>query len=396
MSRALIAGGGIGGLAAALTISRQGHDVRVFERSEEFNELGAGIQLGPNAFRALRSLGLNDEVRGRAVFPDELRLMDGTTGRPLVRLAVKGRYLRRFREPYAVAHRGELYRVILDACRASGRVELSAGTEIVSYEQDGDRVSALSSDGRRFSGALLIGADGIKSNVRAQMVGDGGPRVSGHTIYRSVIPMEQVPEHLRSDSVTLWAGPRWHFVHYPIAGGSQMNLAATRDDQATAEIVGEPVEQARVRSEFAELVGVPGELLDLGEDWRCWVLCDRDPVDDWVDGRAALLGDAAHPMLQYAAQGACMALEDAVVLGRCLGARARGASIPAALRAYNRARRARVAKTQMLSRRLGEEIYHARGAQAVARDRLLAGIDTEDLHARIAWLHGAESFDEAA
>ena len=175
-----------------------------------------------------------------------------------------------------------------------------------------------------------------------------------------------------------------------------MNLAATRDDQATAEIVGEPVEQARVRSEFAELGGVPGALLDLGEDWRCWVLCDRDPVDDWVDGRAALLGDAAHPMLQYAAQGACMALEDAVVLGRCLGARARGASIPAALRAYNRARRARVAKTQVLSRRLGEEIYHARGAQAVARDRLLAGIDTEDLHARIAWLHGAESFDEAA
>jgi 3-hydroxybenzoate 6-monooxygenase len=396
VSRALIAGGGIGGLAAALTISRQGHDVQVFERSERFNELGAGIQLGPNAFRALRSLGLNDEVRSRAVFPDELRLMDGTTGRPLARLPVKGRYLRRFREPYAVVHRGELYRVILDACRASGRVELLAGTEIVSYEQDGDRVSALSSDGRRFSGSLLIGADGIKSNVRAQMVGDGGPRVSGHTIYRSVIAMEQVPEHLRSDSVTLWAGPRWHFVHYPIAGGSQMNLAATIDDQATEEIVGEPVQQARVRSEFAELGGIPGELLDLGEDWRRWVLCDRDPVDDWVDGRAALLGDAAHPMLQYAAQGACMALEDAVVLGRCLGARSRGASIPAALRAYNRARRARVAKTQLLSRRLGEEIYHARGAQAVARDRLLAGIGTDDLHARIAWLHGAESFDEAA
>ncbi len=395
MSRALIAGGGIGGLAAALTISRQGHDVRVFERSDEFTELGAGIQLGPNAFRALRALGLNDEVRGRAVFPDELRLMDGTTGHPLVRLPVKGRYVRRFREPYAVAHRGELYRVILDACRASGRVELSAGTEIASYEQDGDRVSALSSDGRRFSGSLLIGADGIKSNVRAQMVGDGGPRVSGHTIYRSVIAMEQVPAHLRSDSVTLWAGPRWHFVHYPIAGGSQMNLAATRDDQATEEIVGQPVEKARVRSEFAELGGVPRALLDLGEDWRCWVLCDRDPVDDWVDGRAALLGDAAHPMLQYAAQGACMALEDAVVLGRCLGARARGAGIPPALRAYNRARRARVAKTQILSRRLGEEVYHARGAQAVARDRLLAGIDTDDLHARIAWLHGAESFDEA-
>jgi 2-polyprenyl-6-methoxyphenol hydroxylase-like FAD-dependent oxidoreductase len=392
VSRVLIAGGGIGGLAAALSVSRYGPKVRVFERRDEFSESGAGIQLGPNAFRALRVLGLNEAVCGRAVFVDELRVMDGTTGRPLLRLPVKGSYVTRFREPYAVVHRGELYRVLLDACRASGRVELSASTEITGYEQDDTSVRALARDGRRFDGCVLIGADGIKSNVREQIVGDGSPRVSGHTIYRSVIAMDDVPARLRSDTVTLWAGPGWHFVHYPIAGGSRLNLAATRDDQATGEIVGQRVDQAHVRREFAELRGVPGELIELGVDWRRWVLCDRDPVDTWVDGRAALLGDAAHPMLQYAAQGACMALEDAVVLGRCLGDHEAGP----ALQAYNRARRARVAKIQIVSRRLGEEIYHAQGAKAVARDRLLAQIGTDDLHARIAWLHGAQRFDESA
>jgi salicylate hydroxylase len=395
----LIAGGGIGGLAAALTVSRHCPEVRVFERHDEFSESGAGIQLGPNAFRALRTLGLNEAVCDRAVFVDELRLMDGTTGRALLRLPVKGSYVTRFREPYAVVHRGELYRVLLDACGASGRIELSASTEIAGYEQDDRSVGALARDGRRFDGSVLIGADGIKSNVREQMVGDGSPRVSGHTIYRSVIPMDDVPARLRSsDSVTVWAGPGWHFVHYPIAGGTRLNLAATRDDQATTEIVGERVDQAQVRREFAEAGGVPGELIELGVEWRRWVLCDRDPVDTWVDGRVALLGDAAHPMLQYAAQGACMALEDAVVLGRCLGDRDCdcGGAVGPALEAYNRARRARVAKIQLVSRRLGEEICHPRGAQARARDRLLAQIGTDDLHARIAWLHGAERFDESA
>jgi salicylate hydroxylase len=305
----LIAGGGIGGLAAALSVSRHCPEVRVFERNDEFSESGAGIQLGPNAFRALRPLGLNEAVCCQAVFVDEIRLMDGTTGRALLRLPVKGSYVTRFREPYAVVHRGELHRVLLDACRASGRVELSASTEIAGYEQNGASVCALARDGRRFDGSVLIGADGIRSNVREQMVGDGSPRVPGHTIYRSVIPMDDVPTRLHSNSVTVWAAPGWHFVHYPIAGGSRLNLAAIRDDRATAEIVGEPVEKAQVRREFAEAGGVPGELIELGVDWRRWVLCDRDLVDTWVDGRAALLGDAAHPMLQYAAQGACMALE---------------------------------------------------------------------------------------
>jgi salicylate hydroxylase len=392
----LIAGGGIGGLAAALTICRHCPEVRVFERRDEFSESGAGIQLGPNAFRALRTLGLNEAVCARAVFVDEIRLMDGTTGRPLLRLPVKGSYVTRFREPYAVVHRGELYRVLLDACRASGRVELSASTEIAGYEQDDTSVNALARDGRRFDGSVLIGADGIKSTVREQMVGDGSPRVSGHTIYRSVIPMDDVPARLRSHSVTVWAGPGWHFVHYPIAGGSRLNLAAIRDDRATTEIVGERVDQAQVRREFAEVGGVPNELIELGVDWRRWVLCDRDPIDTWVDGRAALLGDAAHPMLQYAAQGACMALEDAVVLARCLGDPDCDVAVGPALEAYNRARRARVTRIQIVSRRLGDEICHAQGAQARARDRLLAQIGPDDLHARIAWLHGAERFDESA
>ncbi|NRQ34232.1 3-hydroxybenzoate 6-monooxygenase [Nonomuraea sp. NN258] len=386
MADIIVAGGGIGGLAAALALARGRHRVTVLERSDTFAEIGAGIQLAPNAFHALDRLGVGAEVRDRAVFIDELRFMDGTSGDQVAVMPLSGAYRSRFGNPYVVVHRGDLYAPLLAACRAAPNVELLPGRTIAGYEQDGDRATAITARGERFTGAALIGADGIRSTVRAQLVGDGRPRVSGHTIYRSVIPMEQVPEDLRWNTVTLWAGPRWHFVHYPIGGGSMLNLAATRDDGARSEVVGEPVDKAHVLGEFPSLSETARRLLDLGERWRSWVLCDRDPVRDWTDGRVALLGDAAHPMLQYAAQGACMALEDAVVLGRMLDCAED--AIPRRLADYNAERGERTAKAQLVARELGTRLYHPAGEAARARNAMLSALSPDDLYDEVAWLHG--------
>lgn len=372
MANTLIAGGGIGGLAAALSIAREGNRVTVLERGDRFAELGAGIQLAPNAFRALDLLGVGDRVRDRAVFIDELRFMDGTTGRRVAGLPLTGAYRERFGNPYAVVARGDLYQPLLDACRADGRIELLPGHTVTGYTQSAAKVVV---DG--FEADYLIGADGIRSAVRAQLVGDGRPRVSGHTIYRSVIPMERVPAELRWNVVTLWAGPKWHFVHYPIGGGRFLNLAATRDDGAAREVAGEPVARDRVRKEFPGLSDTARALLELGDEWRTWVLCDRDPVDTWTDGRVALLGDAAHPMLQYAAQGACTALEDAVVLGRVFPD----------LDTYAALRRERTAKATLTARWLGEHLYHPAGEAARDRNTTLAALSETDLHDHVAWLH---------
>ncbi|MFE1413687.1 3-hydroxybenzoate 6-monooxygenase [Streptomyces sp. NPDC058746] len=391
MANILIAGGGIGGLAAALGLAGRGHRVTVLERRETFTELGAGIQLGPNAFHALDLLGAGAQVRDRAVYIDELRFMDGTTDERVASMPLTGDYRARFGNPYAVVQRSDLYEPLLEGCRSHPLIELRGGSAVVSYEQGGQgsgEVTAVLSSGERLSGAALIGADGIRSAVRRQLVGDGDPRVSGHTIYRSVIPMDQVPEELRWNTVTLWAGPKWHFVHYPIGGGAFLNLAATRDDGAQVAVVGQPTEREHVRHEFPDLGETARRLLELGRDWKAWVLCDRDPVDVWTDGRVALLGDAAHPMLQYAAQGACQALEDAVVLADSLDCS--GDDVVQRLEKYSAARRERTAEIQLVAREMGRQLYHPVGEGARERNAMLAGLSADDMYDKVAWLHGAD------
>jgi len=396
MATVVVVGGGIGGLAAALATARAGHRVTVLERASEFTELGAGIQLAPNAFHALNQLGVGAQVRDRAVFTEELRLMDGVTGEVAVRLPLTGEYRERFANPYAVVHRVDLHRPLLQACERHPLVELRAASPVLGYEQDVAGVSAVLADGPPVPADLLIGADGIRSAVREQLVGDGEPRVCGHTIYRCVVPMEEVPAELRLNRVTLWAGPKWHFVHYPIAGGRFLNLAATRDDGARRVVVGEPVATDHVRRLFAGMAPFARRLLRLGRDWRTWVLCDRDRLDRWTDGRVALLGDAAHPMLQYAAQGACMALEDAVVLGQLLAERDSDAGLVEALAVYNEVRRERAALAQYVSREIGTRLYHPAGAEAEERNAMLRAMSVADLHERVAPLHGSRDFGLAA
>ncbi|MER5258597.1 MULTISPECIES: FAD-dependent monooxygenase [unclassified Streptomyces] len=385
-----IAGGGIGGLAAALAVARSGHTAHVIERSAEFVELGAGIQLAPNAFHALERLGVEESVRARAVHVDALRLMDGRSGAALVSLPLGEAYRRRFGNPYSVVQRGDLHTALLRACHDHDRVTLLPGVAVTGYRDTPGSVDVLTSDGPGIEADALIGADGMRSKVRAQMVGDGPPRVSGHTIHRTVVAMEEVPPALRWNSVNLWAGPGWHFVHYPIAGGTKLNLAITRDDGARDAVSGVPTGRDEVLAGFPELHPDARRLLELGRDWRTWVLCDRAPTDTWTDGRVALTGDAAHPMLQYAAQGACMALEDAVVLGETLdGAspHAAGPDVAERLARFAALRRERTARVQEVSRWMGHALYHPEGAEAGTRDALLASLSPDGLMDAMDWLH---------
>lgn len=382
----LIAGGGIGGLAAAVGLAGKGRRVLVLEKARRFGEIGAGIQLGPNAFHAFDYLGVGDAARSLAVYIDQLRLMDAMQGEEIVHIDLGEKFRARMGNPYAVVHRGELHGVFLDACQRHEMIELRTDAAVQSYEQDGHAVTALLADGERVDGAALIGADGLWSNVRAQMVGDGRPRVSGHTTYRSVIATDQMPEELRWNAATLWAGPKCHIVHYPLSGWKYFNLVVTYHNDAPEPVAGKSVEIAEVRKGFEHIAELPRQIIERGKDWKLWVLCDREPVSNWADGRVALLGDAAHPMLQYFAQGACMAMEDAVALSHSI--EQSGADIGTALRDYQDRRYLRTARVQLQSRQIGEHIYHPAGAHAALRNALMRAKGQDDWYDSLEWIYG--------
>ena len=385
----LIAGGGIGGLAAAVGLANKGFPVIVLERAPQLGEIGAGIQLGPNAFHAFDALGVGEQARGMAVYIDALRLMDALTAEEITAIDLGDAFRRRFGNPYAVVHRGDLHGVFLRACQAHPKIELRVASEVVDYEQTDERVTARLASGATVEGALLIGADGLWSKVRARVVGDGQPRVSGHTTFRSVIPTEDMPEDLRWNAATLWAGPKCHLVHYPLSGWKLFNLVVTCHNDAPEPVAGKPVAVEEVLAGFAQVHERAQAIIRHGRDWKLWVLCDREPVESWVDGRVALLGDAAHPMLQYFAQGACMALEDAVCLAGSLAARPD--DVPAALDAYRRRRTVRTARVQLQSRVIGEHIYHPAGAHAAVRNAVMRSKSSADYYDHLAWLYGGNA-----
>lgn len=363
----IVAGGGIGGLAAALVLARDGHAVQVLEQSDAFGEIGAGIQLGPNVFRLFAHLGLADAIRAVAYFPPHLVMRDVRSGELVVRSAVGANTLAAYGQPYGVIYRVDLHHVLLEACRAQPAIALQPKAKVLSFTQDAAGVEVQLADGRRLHGAALVGADGLWSRVREQLVGDGRPRVSGHIAYRAVLPIADVPPHLFSPDVVLWGGEKTHLVHYPLRRGELFNLVAVFHSNRYEEgwnTFGDPDE---LHQRFAQAAAPVRELLAKIDTWKMWVLCDREPVAEWSRGRATLLGDAAHPMLQYLAQGACMAIEDAVTLGAAL--RATPHDVPAAFAAYCRARYLRTGRVQLTARFYGE-IYHASGVMRELRNRL--------------------------
>lgn len=392
MDRIVIAGGGIGGLATAIGLAQQGVRSIVLEKAAELGEIGAGIQLGPNAFHAFDYLGVGDAARAMAIYIDNLRLMDALSGEEITRIPLDDAFRTRFRNPYAVVHRGDLHGVFLKACIDHDLVELRTSAGVAGYAQDGGTATALLEDGGQVTGRALIGADGLWSNVREQLVGDGAPRVSGHTTYRSVIPVEQMPEDLRWNAATLWAGPKCHIVHYPLSGWKLFNLVVTYHNDAPEPVAGLPVSRDEVEKGFEHVSPVARQIIERGRDWKLWVLCDRDPIMDWVDGRVALLGDAAHPMLQYFAQGACMAMEDAVCLSHEVG---QGRDIGQALVNYQNRRRLRTARVQLQSREIGEHVYHPAGAHAALRNAVMSARTPSDWYDQIDWLYGSTGLEGA-
>ncbi|MFC4669318.1 FAD-dependent monooxygenase [Seohaeicola nanhaiensis] len=266
--RILIAGGGIGGLAAAIGLAQKGLKVLVLEKAAQLGEIGAGIQLGPNAFHAFDYLGVGETARNMAVYIDNLRLMDALSGDEITRIPLDDAFRSRMGNPYAVVHRGDLHGVFLKACQAHANVELRTSSGVAGYDQDANGVTAILADGNRVDGLALIGADGLWSNIRKQMLNDGAPRVSGHTTYRSVIPTEDMPEDLRWNAATLWAGPKCHIVHYPLQGWKTFNLVVTYHNDAPEPVAGKPVSHDEVRRGFEHVAPVAKQIIDKGTDWK--------------------------------------------------------------------------------------------------------------------------------
>lgn len=381
----LIAGGGIGGLAAALALVREGYNVKVIEQSAHIGEIGAGIQLSPNAFAACDALGVGANLRARAVYTDEMVMFDAIDARRVIGIALGARFRERFGNPYAVIHRADIHGALLEGVQATTEgMEFLTSTKAVHIEQSDDGVVLIDAQGGRHEGQALIGCDGVRSAVRQQYVGDG-IRVSGHVVFRAVIDTAEFPEALRYTAPCIWVGPNCHLVHYPLKGGHKFNLAVTFHSDRPEEWGSTDGDPAEVQRYFRATCEETQQILRIPKAWKRYSTADRDPIERWTFGRAALLGDAAHPMVQYLAQGACMACEDAVTLALAL--RREGGDWGRALPLYERSRVARTARVVLSAREMGR-IYHAKGVERLVRNEMWKGRPQERFYDALEWLYG--------
>ncbi len=380
----LIAGGGIGGIAAALALVRQGYRVQVFEQAPEIGEIGAGIQLGPNAFHAFDALGVGEKMRSRAVYTDFMVMHDALDGYQVGKIPTDEKFRQRFGNPYAVIHRADVHLSLLEGAQETGEVEIFTSTRIDRIEQSDAGVSVFDQNGRRFDGVALIGADGVKSAVRQQYVGDPA-RVTGHVVYRAVVDKHEFPDELKWNAASIWVGPNCHLVHYPLRGGEQYNVVVTFHSRQQEQWGVTEGSKEEVQSYFRDILPKARQLIHLPKSWKRWATADREPIGQWTFGRVTLLGDAAHPTTQYMAQGACMALEDAVTLGQAL--QASGHDWQRALNLYQHSRIARTARIVLSGREMGR-VYHAKGVERLVRNDLWRGRTPERFYDAVQWLYG--------
>ena len=383
-SRVLVAGGGIGGVAAALALVRRGFSVKILEQAAELGEIGAGIQLGPNGFAAFDALGIGEIARARAVYTDEMVMHDALDETLVGRIPTGADFRQRFGNPYAVIHRADVHGSLLEGAQATDRIEVATSTQVQRVEQDATGVTVFDARGNRHRGIALIAADGVKSAVRRQYVGDEA-RVSGHVVYRAVVDKRDFPQDLQWNAASIWVGPNCHLVHYPLRGGEQYNVVVTFHSREQEDWSVREGSREEVQSYFEGICPRARQLIDLPRDWKRWATADREPIAHWNHGRVTLLGDAAHPTLQYLAQGACMAMEDAVTLGEAL--RVHDNDFARAYEHYQRSRAARTARVVLSAREMGR-IFHAKGVERLVRNGLWTGRSPERFYDAMEWLYG--------
>ena len=381
----LIAGGGIGGLAAAIALARRGIASHVLERRAAFHEDGAGIQIGPNGTRILKRLGLADALRPRVGVPEAIRVRDGASGAELVRLPL-GRWIAlRHGAPYWVAHRKDLHAALLHAARAEPLVALSMGFDVVEVGTDGAHVAVAAASGQTWTGKALIAADGIWSTIRTQLFSPELPRFAGKSAARSVLALDALPPEFFKPETGLWLFPNAHVVHYPVSAGAELAIVVIVEDEHDDADWSAPVHPAWVQQRLPKCAEPLADLVSAARTWKRWALHTLPSGRPWVRGPIALLGDAAHPVLPFLAQGGVLALEDAVVLAEAM--HRLGGDMQVALKWYERRRRRRAERVALASRRNGS-IYHYSGALAGARNLVLRTLPPQRLMARYDWLYG--------
>ena len=382
----IVVGGGLGGAMAALALGRKGFDVLLLEEAQEFGVIGYGIQLGPNVFWMLDRLGVTDAVLAVALRPKSIVMYDWIDGKAIARIPTGESFLQRFKKPYVVIHRVDLHRVLLDACRAMPNVQMIADTAVKSFEDLGDRVRVDITDGRQYEGAALIGADGIRSIIRQQMTNEGPPRTLGYVAHRTIVPMDDVNFDVDTDNVVMWSGDGFHIVHYPLRDHTLFNVVTVFKtlDMAPTDSDSPHPDLARVYRDSHPTMKKLWAMMDLSR--RGWVSHDRDPIRHWSRGRVTLLGDAAHPTLQSLAQGACMAIEDAVCLAELLSDTS-GNQVEASFRQYVNARYLRTARVQYESRYLWDNWYHVGGIEREVMREIWEKKSEQDMFDCVAWLY---------
>jgi salicylate hydroxylase len=388
----IVAGGGIGGLAAALALARKGFRSVVLEQAPQFGEIGAGIQLAPNAWHALDALGVGGLVKKEAVFIEHLLMMDGVSGEKVIDIPLDERFARRFGNPYAVTHRADIHGSLLDGCTALPQlIELRTNSRVIGFELEDREVTVKIAAGDPIKGTALVGADGGRSVIRQSIVGDPEPPVSGHMCYRAVLRPEDMPKDLRWAAATLWAAHNTHIVHYPLRGWKLFNLVATVIGKHTSGGHNEVAQPDEVLPLFAHYCEKPTKLMRAPKEFRRWMLQFREPVDNWSVGPVTLLGDAAHFMLQYMAQGAAMAMEDAACLG--LSCDQADGDFAAAFQSYQKTRLVRATRVQISANHLVGMIFHVPdGLEREVRNDIYRGRPAERYYDALEWIFSAPDY----
>jgi 2-polyprenyl-6-methoxyphenol hydroxylase-like FAD-dependent oxidoreductase len=381
----LVVGGGLGGASVSLALARKGFRVRLLEQAPEFGVIGYGIQLGPNVFPMFDRLGVADAVLAQAIVPNALLMIDSADAGLIMSIPTGASFQKRFKRPYVLIHRVDLHRILLDACEKESNIELMPLTGAEYFEDQGDHVRLRTTDNRTIEGAALIGADGLRSTVRQQMRDESEPRMIGYVAHRTIVPMADVKVDVHRNEMVMWSGPGCHLITYPLRKGTLFNIVAVFRTSTYAErgdTAGYRAELDRTYRDFHPTVKALLAMMDLE---RRWAISDRDPIRHWSEGRVTLVGDAAHPTLQSLAQGACMAIEDAVTLAECI--ELAGGDFAPAFRAYESSRYLRTARVQYESRYLWDNFYHVEGIEREVMRAEASSRTEQDMYDCVAWLY---------